>query len=398
MAEAALDVRTAAAGPAAGRIASVDLLRGLVIAVMALDHVRDYFHAEVLQFDPLDLERSYPVLFATRWVTHFCAPVFVLLAGVSAFLQGGRKTRPELSRFLLTRGLWLILMELTVISFGWSFRLDFLFLQVIWAIGWSMVVLAGLLWLGWRAVLAVGVVIIAGHNLLDPLQPQAFGAWAPLWMALHDAGPILLGGKLHGFFAYPVLPWIGVIALGYGLGPVFRLEPVARRRTLWTIGALMVGLFLALRLADGYGDPDHWQAQRTLGRTIMDVASTTKYPPSLLFVCMTIGPALLLLPFLERVKGWAAEPWLTFGTVPFFFYILHVYLAHGLSAAWALANGFPVWGVADLFRGTQGLEGWGVSLAAAYGVWLVVLIALYPACRWFAALKRRSRDWWLSYL
>jgi uncharacterized membrane protein len=387
------------AGSSSDRIASVDILRGLVIALMALDHVRDFFHAEALQFDPLDIEQSYPVLFATRWVTHFCAPVFVFLSGVSVYLQRTQgQSRTQLSRRLLTRGLWLVFLELTLIGLAWNFSLDFLFLQVIWAIGWSMVVLAALVWLPTPAVLAIGLGIVAGHNLLDPLQPDQFGPLAPLWRALHESGPILVDGRLAGFFAYPLIAWIGVMALGYGLGAVFRLDPLARRRTLYALGAGFLAMFVLLRFLDGYGDANAWEVQSTFARTVMDFLATTKYPPSLQFLCMTLGPALLLLPLLERLRGRAAEPWITFGAVPFFFYVLHVFLAHDLSAALSLAQGYPVWGVGDLFRGAQGLQGFGVSLLATYGVWLLVLALLYPPCRWFAGLKRRRRDWWLSYL
>jgi uncharacterized membrane protein len=240
--------------------------------------------------------------------------------------------------------------------------------------------------------------IVLGHNLLDPLTPAGFGAAAPLWMALHEAGPILDGGGLRGFFAYPLLPWIGVIALGYGLGPVFLLEARARRRVLLLLGGAALAAFFALRGLDVYGDPDRWTVQTSGARTVMDFLSTTKYPPSLLYICMTIGPALMLLPALERLKGGAAEPWATFGAVPFFAYVLHVYLAHGLAVLVGLSQGYPVWGVADLFRRPEVLNGWGVPLLGVYAVWLGVLALLYPACRWFAALKRRRHDWWLSYL
>jgi uncharacterized membrane protein len=395
MQQAALGASTSASS----RIASVDILRGVVMALMALDHVRDFFHVQALQFDPLDFAQSYPALFATRWATHFCAPVFVFLSGVSIHLQRTRgRSHGGLSRRLLARGLWLVLIELTLVGFAWSFSFDFLFLQVIWAIGWSMVALAALVWLPTPVVLAIGLAIVAGHNLLDPLQPAQFGALAPLWSALHESGPILVDGQLVGFFAYPLIAWVGVMALGYGLGPVFRLDPPVRRRTLYALGAGAVATFVLLRLLDGYGDANNWEVQATFAQTAMDVLSTTKYPPSLQFLCMTLGPALLSLPLLEHLRGRAAEPWMTFGAVPFFFYVLHIYLAHGLSAALSLAQGYPVWGVGDLFRGAQGLQGFGVSLPTTYGVWLLVLALLYPPCRWFAALKRGRRDWWLSYL
>lgn len=385
--------------PARDRVASVDMLRGLVMVIMALDHVRDFFHAQALAFDPLNLERTYPLLYATRWVTHFCAPVFVFLAGVSAFLQLARgKTRAELSRFLLLRGLWLILMEVTVIGFGWSFSLDFLFLQVIWAIGWSMIALAALVWLPWQGVLAVGVAIVAGHNLLDPVRAKDLGQLASLWSFLHEPGPILTGGALRGFLAYPVLPWMGLMAVGYGAGRLFTQAPDHRRRMLLLAGAALILAFFVLRAAGIYGDADAWAVHSTPAKTAMDFLSTTKYPPSLLYVCMTIGPALIGLALLERVKGRWAEPWLTFGAVPFFFYILHIYLAHALSSALALATGYPAWGVADLFRNPQVLQGFGVSLGATYLVWLTVVAALYLPCRWFAEQKRRHSGGWMSYL
>jgi uncharacterized membrane protein len=381
------------------RLASIDILRGIVIALMALDHVRDFFHADALLYDPLDLERSSPILFATRWITHYCAPTFVFLAGASAFLQGSRMSRGMLARRLFTRGLWLVLLEVTVIGFGWNFGFDFLFLQVIWAIGWSMIALAALIWLPASVVLGIGLAVIGFHNLLlDPIQPERFGAWAPLWSALHQGGPIIDGGELRGFFAYPILPWAGIICVGYGLGPVFRLEPARRRRTLALLGAGVTALFVILRLIDFYGDSNGWEQQADLGRTVMDWLSTTKNPPSLQYATMTLGPTLLFLALLERVKGRLAEPWLTFGSVPFFVYILHIYLAHGLSAAIGLSQGYAVWGVDDLFRRPETLVGWGYSLPIAYAFWLLVLAILYPPARWFARLKRRRTDWWLSYL
>jgi uncharacterized membrane protein len=381
------------------RLASVDILRGIVIGLMALDHVRDFFHVDAFLFDPLDVDRTSPALFATRWITHFCAPVFVFLAGVSAFLQSSRLSRSGLARRLATRGLWLLLLEVTVIGFAWNFSFDFLFLQVIWAIGWSMLALAALIWLPASALLGLGVAILALHNLLDPVRPDQLGNWAPLWAALHESGPILLGGELRGFFAYPVLPWIGVICFGYGVGPIFRMEPARRRQMLKLIGASLIGLFVALRLADLHGEPNGWEYQADFGRTAMDWLSTTKYPPSLQFAAMTLGPALLLLALLERLKGAAAEPWLTFGAVPLFVYVLHIYIAHGLAVAIGAAQGYPLWGVGDLFRGgAANLQGWGFSLPVVYAIWLAVLAILYPPARWFARLKRRRSDWWLSYL
>ncbi len=381
------------------RIVSVDILRGIVIGLMALDHVRDFFHVDAFLFDPLDPEKTTPALFATRWITHYCAPVFVFLAGVSAFLQRSRLSRGALSSRLVTRGLWLIALELTVIGFAWSFSFDFLFLQVIWAIGWSMIALGVIVWLPTATVLAIGVAILALHNLLDPVRPEQLGVLAPLWSALHESGPILDGRVLRGFFAYPILPWIGVICFGYGLGSVFRLEAQRRRFMLSVIGTGLILLFVILRFIDLYGDPNGWEIQSSSSRTVMDWLSTTKYPPSLQFATMTLGPALLLLPQLERLKGAAAQPWITFGAVPFFVYVLHIYIAHGVAVAIGLAQGYPVWGVGDLFRGrATELSGWGYSLPVVYGIWLGVLAVLYKPALWFARLKRRRKDWWLSYL
>jgi uncharacterized membrane protein len=247
--------------------------------------------------------------------------------------------------------------------------------------------------------LVLGAAILALHNFLDPVLPDHFGAWAPLWAALHESGPILYGRELRGFFAYPILPWIGVICFGYGLGPVFRLKARRRRVLLSVIGAGLTILFIVLRLINMYGDPNSWEIQSTLSQTVMDWLSTTKYPPSLQFATMTLGPALLLLPQLERVKGVAAQLWITFGAVPFFVYVLHIYIAHGVAVAIGLARGYPIWGVGDLFRGqTSELSGWGYSLPVVYGIWVAVLLVLYPPALWFARLKRRRKDWWLSYL
>ena len=381
--------------PPSGRIASIDILRGMVMVIMALDHVREFFHAQALAFDPLDPQQSYPALYATRWITHFCAPVFVFLSGVSAYLQAARgKPKAKLSVFLLTRGLWLLFLELTVIGFGWNFRLDFIFLQVIWAIGVSMIVLSGLVWLPARAVLLVGAAILAGHHLLDPVTADQWGVFA----FLHEQTPIIIGGEFSGFIIYPLIPWIGLMAFGYGFGEVFTWGDQRRRSALFLAGAAMVLTFAFLRFTELYGDANRWGDQGAFVKTAMDFLSTTKYPPSLLFVLMTIGPALMLLPALERFKGAFAEPWLSFGAVPFFFYVLHIYLAHGLSAIVSAYKGHPVWGVADIFRRPEYIHGPDYSLSGTWIMWVAVVAILYLPCRWFAKLKREKPGGWLSYL
>lgn len=384
------------------RLASIDILRGLVIVLMALDHVRDYFHAAAFTFDPLDVERTSVWLYLTRWITHFCAPVFVFLAGVSAFLHGSKVDgRARLSRFLLTRGLFLIVMEFTLINMAWNFdRPGGLPLIVIWAIGASMVVLSALVWLPRGVVLLIGLAVLVMHNLLDPITPAMFGDQGWIWNVLHDQGPLIINGEFIGFAAYPLLPWIGVMATGYGLGAVFLAEPEERRRFLTVTGLSMIGLFVILRALDLYGDSNPWQGWPTALRTIGDFLDTTKYPPSLLYVMMTLGPAFLLLPWLERASGPVARVFQTYGRVPFFVYVAHIVLAHALMAGIGLAMGRPFSMFQNFFANPPQLSeaGWGFGLGVVYLVWIAVLVALYPLCVWFGRLKERRRDWWLSYL
>ena len=382
---------------AGARLPGIDRMRGLVIVLMALDHVRDFFNVDALYFDPTDLTRTYPALFLTRFVTHYCAPTFVLLAGVSAFLHGTKLgDRGALARFLLTRGLWLILLDAIVVSPVWELELGRIHLGTLWAIGFSMIALAGLVFLPPRAVLLAGALILVSHNLLDPLHATTFGNWAPLWRILHEPGALPFG--LPGGVSYPVLPWIGIMALGYGLGPVF-LEPATQRaRQLTLLGLASLALFLLLRGSNLYGDPSPWSVQRDTVMTVLSVLNVTKYPPSLLYALVTLGPALLLLPAMERCGGFAGEVLATFGRVPLFIYLLHLYAAHAAAVALFLAEGF---GFAQLRGfGVEAVlpEGLGLSLAGTYAAWGLIMAALYPACRWFANVKRRRQDWWLSYL
>jgi uncharacterized membrane protein len=386
------------------RLREVDMLRGLVIVLMALDHARDYFLNGAFAFNPLDPERTHAALYVTRWITHLCAPTFVFLAGVSAFLQAAKgKPRPELSRFLLTRGLWLVALELTVLSFAWSFAVPFsLFLQVIWAIGCSMVALAALVWLPRPVVLAVGIAIIAGHNLLDSWTPAQFGRLSLAWTFLHEGGPLILGGKPIGFVSYPVLPWIGVMALGYGLGHLLLEEGRHRDRTLVLLGGAMIALFILLRGLNSYGDPKPWVSQGDVVRSAMAFLDVDKYPPSLMFVLATLGIALALMPLLARLRGPAAGMLLSFGAVPLFFYVVHIYLVHGLAIATNAALGRDVSGLFNFFinmaRSPERHLHLGFPLAGVYVAWLVVLAIMVPACRWWAKVKRTRRDWWLAYL
>lgn len=378
------------------RLTSIDLLRGLVIVIMALDHVRDYVHAASFVSDPTDPATTTLGLYLTRWVTHFCAPTFSFLAGVSVFMQGRSKSKGELSRFLVTRGLWLIALELVVENIGWNWNIPGWALLVLWALGGGMIALAGLIHLPRRAVLGTAVAIIALHDLLDPIPPQAFGAFAWLWHLLHVPG--VVGGNV--FIGYPILPWIGVMALGYGLGQVFTLEPERRARILMLTGGAMIAAFLVLRGVNIYGDPRPWKVFAEPMRTALSFFNVSKYPPSLDFVLASLGPVFLILPALEKLKGPAAGILLTYGRVPLFFYILHIWLAHALVTAAGMAMGYPfqtfVGVIADPTPMTK--AGWGFGLWAAYLTWIVVLLAMYPLCRWWGGVKASRRDWWLSYL
>jgi uncharacterized membrane protein len=388
------------------RLTSVDLLRGLVIVIMALDHVRDFFHT-VSTMDFMDDPNVDPMLFFTRWITHFCAPVFVFLAGTSAGLMVLRKTSTELARFLVTRGLWLILIEWFVISNGWSFAplgneqfggKTFVLLQVIWAIGVSMVALSVCQFLGRKVCLALGLFIVLGHNALDTVwpDPQVFAGAAPLWLSLHAKmkGTV---GPFFVFFSYPVIPWIGVMLCGFGASPLFE-KPAARRdRALFLWGVACVLAFVALRALDGYGDPNHWVLQPP-GQpgTLFDFLNTTKYPPSLLYLLMTLGPAAMLCAFAARWTGWLSNTLVMLGRVPFAFYVAHLFLIHALSILCGVLQGFHA---PDFFVvGFLYPSGYGLPLAGVYLVWILVLVLLYPFCRWMADIKARSRAWWLSYV
>lgn len=381
------------------RIESVDLLRGIVMIVMALDHVRDFFYKGACCADPTNPATTTVALFFTRWVTHFCAPTFVLLAGTSAYLYGTRRSRRELARFLATRGLWLIVIELTVVRFAILFNLDYTqqFLQVIWAIGWSMIVLAALVFLPMSVMAGLAIVMIGTHNLFDGLGPTPYqsiirgaasmdaGDW--IWSVLHVPNPPII---------YPLVPWVGVMALGYALGPLLRLEGAQRRRALVGIGLALTAAFVVIRAINGYGDPSRWSPQPRAISTALSFLNTSKYPPSLLFLLMTLGPTIALLGLFDRARGPAARFITTYGRVPFFYYVLHFYVIHALALVAAALTGYDP----DQFRTLPFLfpNTYGFSLGVVYLVWAAVVLALYLPCRWFAGLKARRTDAWLSYL
>jgi uncharacterized membrane protein len=332
-------------------------------------------------------------------VTHFCAPVFVFLAGTGAYLSGARgKTRGELSRFLLTRGLWLVLLELTVIRFAWTFDPAFRVTpgQVIWAIGWSMVVLAALVRLPAWAATAFGVALIALHNLLDPVTSESLGPFGWLWAILHTGEPLEPFAGRRFIPVYPLIPWVGVMAAGYGFGRVMILESARRRRVLLWLGVALTLAFVILRASNLYGDPRPWAAQDGALFSVFSFVNTQKYPPSLLFLLMTLGPALLALRLFDREAWPAARPLVTFGRVPLFYYVLHLFLIQLLAVVFAFARYGP--NVKEAFAGGQLPQDYGYGLPLVYAVWLGVVALLYPPCRWFAGVKRRRREAWLSYL
>ncbi|MDQ3125021.1 MAG: heparan-alpha-glucosaminide N-acetyltransferase domain-containing protein [Pseudomonadota bacterium] len=379
----------------AARIDAIDKLRGLMIALMVLDHVRDFFHRTAFTADPLAMDSGDPALFMTRWMTHLCAPTFVFLAGVSVYLQRANgKSRGELTRFLATRGAWLILLEVTAVGWGFNFG-GGVFLQVIWAIGASMLAMALLIWLPRMALLALGVAIIAGHQLLAPINPPDLGALAPAWTATLEFGP-----GLGGFVAYPFVPWLGVMLLGYGLGNLFQQADGARTRTVLMLTVGMLVLFAVVRGINLYGDPRPWAAQAEPLWTALSFINASKYPPSLDFVLVTLGLSLTLLPLLARLGGLPARLLLAFGRTPLFTYVLHVYLAHGLALVVGAMMGVPPSAFFNLLGDPSRVieAGWGFGLAGVYAAWLVVLAMLYPLSRWFEDVKRRRRDWWLGYL
>jgi uncharacterized membrane protein len=361
----------------------VDLLRGLVMVIMVLDHVRAYLSSA--HFDPTDLTRTDPALFATRWITHFCAPTFVFLAGASAWIAGTRRSGGELARLLVTRGLWLVLLELTLISFGWYFTSRWTMgaiAQVIWVIGLSMVVLAGLIRLPRAAIAAFGLALVLGHNLLDGVTSERFGALAPLWQLLHVKGPL---GIVPLFVLYPLVPWAGVMALGSWRGRWCFRGRAAARRLAWT-GALTILGFLLLRTLDVYGDPSPRLAEDGGALLAISFLNLTKYPPSLLYLLMTLGPALLALTLLRRARGPVADVFVTFGRVPFLFYVVHIYLVHALTVAAGVLQGYPASDLRVLFFELP--EGFGFGLPVIYLLWLGVVAVLYPLCRRYAALRR----------
>ena len=379
------------------RIESVDLLRGVIMILMALDHVRDFAGART---NPIDLATTTVPLFFTRWVTHFCAPTFFLLMGTGAYLARARRSKAELSRFLWTRGLWLIFVELVPLrclgfQFNFDYRVTMLF--ILWALGWAMIALAALIYLPDWAIATVGVLMIVSHNLLDSVQSNN-----PLFNLLHAPGVVFDIRQHVVFVAYPLIPWIGVTAVGYTLGRIYGWPPDRRKRFLLRMGLGLSAAFVILRAINVYGDPVRWSPQKTAAFTLVSFLNTTKYPPSLLFLLMTLGPAMLGLWIFDGRTPPLLRPVLIIGKVPMFYYVLHIPLIHLIALIICFARyGHVYW----VFQSSTlanypfaAPPGWGLSLPWIYLVWAIVVVLLYPLCRWFARVKQRHTAAWLSYL
>jgi uncharacterized membrane protein len=389
--------------PKPDRIESVDLLRGLVMVIMALDHVRDFF-SDRMFMDPVDLKTTTVGIFLTRWITHYCAPTFIFLAGTSAFLSRSRgNSKAELSWFLFTRGIWLAVFEVTVNRALWMFNFDFVHhgAGVFWAIGWSMIVLALLVWLPTAIVTLFGVLMIGLHNMLDGLSHTKVGLPQVIWTILHQPGDAPIYDEFTFGTGYCVVPWAGVMAAGYGFGTILKFDRQTRRICLFAIGTLLIAAFIGLRYLNVYGDPKPWSEQSTPVFTVLSFLNCTKYPPSLLYLLMTLGPAIFVLGVFDQPLGIWAKPIITFGRVPLFYYVLHIPLIHGgavlldyIRFGWSPQWGHGPWEV----HPGEIPEGYGVSLPAVYLIWIFVVFVLYWPCRWYAEVKRRNRSVWLSYL
>jgi uncharacterized membrane protein len=385
------------------RITSIDLLRGAVMLLMALDHARDFLHFDFFRGnDPLDFATTSTPLFLTRWITHFCAPVFVFLAGASIFFSGNKKSKSGLSLFLLTRGLWLMLLEVTIITFGWMFSMEFklIFLQVIWAIGLSMVCMSVFVFLPRKIVLLIGLLLVFGHNLLDSFHVEGNMVQGFLWSVLHETGKFRLYETHTIFVGYPLLPWLGLMMTGFAFGQLYLKEVTAqqRKRRLIIMGTSCIALFAALRSGNFYGDAWHWKEQNSAVFTALSFIDCTKYPPSLLYLLMTIGPALLFLAFAENLKGKLVEAVSIIGRVPLFYYVVHLYVLHLIAGILFFATGHSLAEINFAAEIPEAPENFGLHLWQVYLVWLFAIGLLYFPCKWYNRYKSTHSQWWLSYL
>ncbi len=389
----------------AGRVKSIDLLRGLIMIIMALDHTRDYFHADAFKFDPMDLEKTTVLLYFTRWITHLCAPIFVLLAGTSAFISGQRKTKKELAGFLVKRGLWLIFLELTVVNFAWFFNVRFslILLAVIWILGVCMIFLAGFIFLPKKIILWIGLILVFGHNLLDRIHSPQHDALGFLWGLLHDQKIFIIGHETI-LEIYHVIPWIGVMALGYCLGSLYAngFDASKRKKILFLLGIASILLFIIVRTINVYGDQTPWLNQKSPVYSLLSFLNLSKYPPSLDYLLITEGIGLVFLSLTEDVSNRLTKFISVYGRVPLFYYLLHLYFIHlfAMLAAvltgyrWTDMTGFTTW-----INFMPNLQGFGFNLGTVYLIWIGIVILLYPLCKKYDHYKASHKGtWWLGYL
>lgn len=383
--------------PRSKRLVSIDLLRGLVMVLMALDHVR-YFFSNA-RFDPLDLTKTNIPLFLTRWVTHLCAPTFIFLAGVAAYLSLRQiNSKPELCRYLLIRGLWLIFLEIAVVNFSWMFDLTYrvIYGEALWAIGWSMIILAGLVYIPTRTVGVIGMLLILGHNLFDNIHSEQLGKLGWLWAILHEPKMLQPFPGIRFYTLYPLIPWIGVMAVGYAFATVFKQKKAQRYHFLKRLGIGLILAFIIVRGINVYGDPDRWSIQPSISFTLLSFINCHKYPPSLLYLLITLGSAIVMLALFEsQVARKLLQPLVLFGRVPLFFYIIHIPLIHLAAIMLAL----PKYGSQAFSLSFQTPPpDYGYDLPMVYSITIILVILLYPTCYWFANYKSTHKYEWLNYL
>lgn len=383
------------------RILSLDLLKGLVMVIMALDHTRDYFHYDAFLYSPTDPLQTDTYIFFTRWVTHFCAPAFCFLAGISAYLVGMRKSKKELSSFLLKRGIWLIFVEVVIVNFAWFFNIHFglIPLMVLWSLGISMILLAGIIHLPFKSVLWLSLLIIFGHNALDGIHLEG----NMIWSVIHEWGVFTAFNGRTFITSYPIVPWVGVMSLGYYIGSYYRktVEPSKRQKIFTIIGVGGIVLFFIVRGMNAYGNPNHWNTYDTILQTLFSFFDPRKYPPSLSFLLMTLGATFLFLGRSEMLKGKVVDFFSVYGKVPFFYYILHIYLIHlaAMLMAQLTGYGWEVMVLKNWISRVPELKGFGLDLGWVYVVWIVIVLALYFPCLWFGRYKMNHKEkWWLGYL
>jgi uncharacterized membrane protein len=384
------------------RIASIDFLRGLVMLIMAIDHLRDMLHLG--HPDPTDLQTTTPILFFTRWITHFCAPTFVLLSGISAFLAGKRRSKDQLSGFLIKRGFWLIFVELVIINFAASADPFYhvIVLQVIWAIGGSMILLGLLVWANASPAVigGIGLTVCLGHNIIDLLHNKTIDTnlvWRLFLSARGFTTIDAIGPDHFLLIAYALLPWTGVMLVGYSLGTLYTKDAGKRKKTLTAIALLLLAIFAIFRTFNIYGDPAPWSIQRNAMLSVISFLNVTKYPCSLMYLCLTLGIALLILANTEKAGNRFARILIVYGNVPFFYYVCHWFLAQSITIILFFSMGHHM-SETNKLGFTFSPNNFGLPLAAVYAVWLLLVTLLYFPCRWFGQYKKTHGQWWLSYL